>query len=231
MSCCAAPPASSTTSSCRACSRPRSCAARTPMPRSDGIDKGAALRTARRAGGADARRSARRFLTHDAARRRRCRARATGSELHRPVLAGERSRPCRRAGRPRHRRQPLCRRGCRRARRGRLRAAAGGGGLPRGARRRRAARASRTRRTISPPRSTMGYGDVERAFAAAAHRFRETLWQHRGGSHSIECRGTVAHVRCARGPADPVELDPDAACGASACWPTCSAATRTGCAS
>ncbi len=38
----------------------------------------------------------------------------------------------------------------------------------------------------------MGYGDVEAAFAGAAHVFRETIWQHRGGSHSIECRGTVA---------------------------------------
>ena len=39
---------------------------------------------------------------------------------------------------------------------------------------------------------TMGYGDVERAFAGAAHVFRESFWQHRGGGHSIECRGSVA---------------------------------------
>ena len=38
----------------------------------------------------------------------------------------------------------------------------------------------------------MGYGDVDGAFAGAAHVFRESLWQHRGGSHSIECRGAVA---------------------------------------
>jgi carbon-monoxide dehydrogenase large subunit len=38
----------------------------------------------------------------------------------------------------------------------------------------------------------MGYGDVDAAFAKAAHVFRESLWQHRGGSHSIECRGAVA---------------------------------------
>ncbi len=38
----------------------------------------------------------------------------------------------------------------------------------------------------------MGYGDVEAAFATADHVFRESLWQHRGGSHSIECRGVVA---------------------------------------
>jgi carbon-monoxide dehydrogenase large subunit len=39
---------------------------------------------------------------------------------------------------------------------------------------------------------TMGYGDVDRAFAGAPRVFRESFWQHRGGSHSIECRGAVA---------------------------------------
>ncbi|MEO8751049.1 MAG: xanthine dehydrogenase family protein molybdopterin-binding subunit [Casimicrobiaceae bacterium] len=39
---------------------------------------------------------------------------------------------------------------------------------------------------------TIGYGDVDARFAAAAHVFKEQYWQHRGGSHSIECRGTVA---------------------------------------
>ena len=38
----------------------------------------------------------------------------------------------------------------------------------------------------------MGYGDIDAAFAAAAHVFKESLWMHRGGSHSIECRGSVA---------------------------------------
>jgi carbon-monoxide dehydrogenase large subunit len=38
----------------------------------------------------------------------------------------------------------------------------------------------------------IGYGDVDAAFASAAHVFKESFWQHRGGSHSIECRGTVA---------------------------------------
>ena len=38
---------------------------------------------------------------------------------------------------------------------------------------------------------SMGYGDVDRAFAGAPHVFRESFWQHRGGSHSIECRGAV----------------------------------------
>jgi carbon-monoxide dehydrogenase large subunit len=38
----------------------------------------------------------------------------------------------------------------------------------------------------------MSYGDVDAAFKKAAHVFRESLWQHRGGGHSIECRGAVA---------------------------------------
>ena len=38
----------------------------------------------------------------------------------------------------------------------------------------------------------MGYGDIDAAFAGAAHVFKESLWMHRGGSHSIECRGSVA---------------------------------------
>ncbi len=39
----------------------------------------------------------------------------------------------------------------------------------------------------------MEYGDVDGAFAHAAHVFAESLFQHRGGSHSMECRGGVAH--------------------------------------
>ncbi len=39
---------------------------------------------------------------------------------------------------------------------------------------------------------TIEYGAVDAAFAAAAHRVRERLWIHRGGSHSMECRGLVA---------------------------------------
>jgi carbon-monoxide dehydrogenase large subunit len=37
-----------------------------------------------------------------------------------------------------------------------------------------------------------GFGDVDGAFARAKHVFRESIWQHRGGGHSIECRGAVA---------------------------------------
>jgi carbon-monoxide dehydrogenase large subunit len=36
------------------------------------------------------------------------------------------------------------------------------------------------------------FGKVEAAFAEAAHIFRAELLQHRGGSHSLECRGDVA---------------------------------------
>ncbi len=38
----------------------------------------------------------------------------------------------------------------------------------------------------------MGYGDTDAAFAGAAHVFGESIRVHRGGSHSIECRGCVA---------------------------------------
>ena len=40
---------------------------------------------------------------------------------------------------------------------------------------------------------TMSFGDVAAAFGGAAHVFHESLWQHRGGSHSLECRGVVAY--------------------------------------
>ena len=36
------------------------------------------------------------------------------------------------------------------------------------------------------------YGDVDQAFANAPHVYREKIWQHRGGSHSLEGRGAVA---------------------------------------
>jgi carbon-monoxide dehydrogenase large subunit len=38
------------------------------------------------------------------------------------------------------------------------------------------------------------YGDTDGAFAQAAHVFRDELWIHRGGSHSIEGRGILAEV-------------------------------------
>ena len=39
---------------------------------------------------------------------------------------------------------------------------------------------------------TIAYGTVDDAFAQAAHRVRQRLWIHRGGAHSMECRGLVA---------------------------------------
>ena len=42
------------------------------------------------------------------------------------------------------------------------------------------------------------FGDVDAAFAKAAHVFKQELWQHRGAAHSIEARGTAR--RAARRP-------------------------------
>jgi aerobic carbon-monoxide dehydrogenase large subunit len=47
-------------------------------------------------------------------------------------------------------------------------------------------------------RHRIDYGDVDGAFAAAAHRFAEHFRLHKGGGHSIETRGMVARF-------DPVE--------------------------
>jgi carbon-monoxide dehydrogenase large subunit len=41
----------------------------------------------------------------------------------------------------------------------------------------------------------VAFGDAEAAFKQAAHVFRQELWQHRGGAHSMETRGLVAEVR------------------------------------
>jgi carbon-monoxide dehydrogenase large subunit len=40
----------------------------------------------------------------------------------------------------------------------------------------------------------VGYGDVEAAFAKAAHVVREELWVHRGAAHSMEGRGILAEI-------------------------------------
>ena len=40
----------------------------------------------------------------------------------------------------------------------------------------------------------LAYGDVDGAFASAAHVFRETLHQHKGLGHAIECRGVTARL-------------------------------------
>ena len=42
-------------------------------------------------------------------------------------------------------------------------------------------------------------GDADAAFAKAAHVFKQELWQHRGGAHSIETRGILAEVRSTDG--------------------------------
>ena len=39
----------------------------------------------------------------------------------------------------------------------------------------------------------LAYGDIESAFADAAHVFTEGLWQHRGGGMAIETRAVLAH--------------------------------------
>jgi carbon-monoxide dehydrogenase large subunit len=39
----------------------------------------------------------------------------------------------------------------------------------------------------------LNYGDVEGAFARAAHVFKEALWQHRGGGMAMETRAVLAH--------------------------------------
>ena len=74
---------------------------------------------------------------------------------------------------------------------GRLRAAAGGVGLPGGARARRAARPSRPHQQRADE-FRQSYGDVAAAFARAPHRASVNLKQHRGGAHSIEGRGALA---------------------------------------
>ena len=40
----------------------------------------------------------------------------------------------------------------------------------------------------------VGYGDIEAAFAKAAHVVREELWVHRGAAHSMEGRGLLAEI-------------------------------------
>jgi carbon-monoxide dehydrogenase large subunit len=45
----------------------------------------------------------------------------------------------------------------------------------------------------------VSFGDADAAFAKAAHVFKQELWQHRGGAHSIETRGLLAEVRSTDG--------------------------------
>jgi carbon-monoxide dehydrogenase large subunit len=67
---------------------------------------------------------------------------------------------------------------------------------------RRAAGGPPVRRELSSNVITtykVGFGDTEAAFANAAHVFRQELWQHRGGAHSIETRGVIAELRSSDG--------------------------------
>jgi carbon-monoxide dehydrogenase large subunit len=48
-------------------------------------------------------------------------------------------------------------------------------------------------------RFRIAYGDCAKAFAGAAHVFRESLHQHRGGAHPIEGRGVVARWEAGEG--------------------------------
>ena len=54
-----------------------------------------------------------------------------------------------------------------------------------------ARRELRSNRVIS---YKVGYGDIETAFAKAAHVVREDLWVHRGAAHSMEGRGILAQI-------------------------------------
>jgi carbon-monoxide dehydrogenase large subunit len=44
-------------------------------------------------------------------------------------------------------------------------------------------------------RVNANFGDIDAAFAAAAHVFEERFLQHRGGCHAMECRGVIAEDR------------------------------------
>ena len=89
-------------------------------------------------------------------------------------------------------RDALSRRGRRRAGRGRLRAAAGGVGLPRGAGAGRAARPSRPQAATSCTSSGSPTATSRPRSRARRIARRVNLKQHRGGAHSIEGRGALA---------------------------------------
>jgi carbon-monoxide dehydrogenase large subunit len=59
------------------------------------------------------------------------------------------------------------------------------------------AHANREGNVIATLRGT--HGKVEQVFAGAAHRFTESFALHRGGCHSMECRGVVADIDRASG--------------------------------
>ena len=125
------------------------------------------------------------------------------SRSHRPVLADRRGRAMSASRSPSSRRRPLHRRRRRGAGRGRLRSAAGRRRLPCGAR-----SPARPTPIATPPHNLVAEFDhgLRRRRSGLRRRRRmssaRALWQHRGGSHSIECRGVVAVARRDGGPAD-----------------------------
>jgi len=58
---------------------------------------------------------------------------------------------------------------------------------------------------------TVAYGDIDGAFASAAHRFTDHFRMHKGGGHSIEARGVVGASSRAR--SHRLGFHPDAAQG------------------
>ena len=56
---------------------------------------------------------------------------------------------------------------------------------------------------------TLSYGDVDSAFANAAHVFRETLHQHKGLGHAIECRVSRCTAKRTRWKVDRMVSNPN----------------------
>ena len=102
---------------------------------------------------------------------------------------GRRGVLCRRAGGDGAGGRPLHRRGRHRAGDGGLRAAAVRRRRPHGEGFARRSAASSTSNVITTYK--VAFGDVDAAFAKAAHVFKQELWQHRGAAHSIEARGSA----------------------------------------
>ena len=55
------------------------------------------------------------------------------------------------------------------------------------------------------------FGDIDAAFAKAAHVFKQDLWQHRGAAHSIEARGIARRTARRRRRHHRACLDPEGA--------------------
>ncbi len=60
-------------------------------------------------------------------------------------------------------------------------------------------------------RQSIDYGDVDGAFANAAHRIKERFRLHKGGGHSIESRGVAVRIDPDRRHADDLRQHPGAA--------------------